>query len=76
LSFGVLWSFISADARSVGIARPIHEDETNARKILCRHHRIASLPQARKAGIGAAVCSVFILAIVFLAMHTLPFSNG
>jgi len=74
--FDVLWSFIADEARSVRIVRAIHKDEANARKILCRHHRIASLPQARKAGIGAAVCSVFILAIVFLAMHTLPFSNG
>jgi len=34
------------------------------------------MDEAIKAGIGATVCSVFILAIVFLAMHTLPFSNG
>ena len=32
--------------------------------------------EATKAGIGATVCSAFILAIVFLAMHTLPFSIG
>ena len=32
--------------------------------------------EATKAGIGATVCSVFILVIVFLAMHTLAFSIG
>ena len=32
--------------------------------------------EATKAGIGATVCSVLILAIVFLAMHTLAFSIG
>jgi hypothetical protein len=40
------------------------------------HRRNHDMDEATKAGIGATVCSVFILAIVFLAMHTLPFSIG
>ena len=40
------------------------------------HRRSHGMDEATKAGIGATVCSAFILAIVFLAMHTLPFSIG
>jgi hypothetical protein len=38
--------------------------------------RSRGMDEAIKAGIGATVCSVFILAIVLLAMHTLPTSVG
>ena len=34
------------------------------------------MDEAMKAGIGATACSVLILAIVLLAMHTLPISIG
>ena len=40
------------------------------------HRRNRGMDEATKAGIGAILCSTFILAIVFLAMHTLPFSIG
>ena len=40
------------------------------------HRRNHGMDEATKAGIGATICSVLILAIVFLAMHTLPFSIG
>jgi len=38
--------------------------------------RSRGIDEAIKAGIGATVCSVFILAIVLLAMHALPTSVG
>ena len=38
--------------------------------------RSRGMDEAMKAGIGATVCSVFILAIVLLAMYTLPTSVG
>jgi hypothetical protein len=34
------------------------------------------LDEAMKAGIGAAVCSVIILLIMFMVLHTLPVSIG
>jgi len=34
------------------------------------------MDEALKAGIGATVCSVFILAAVLLAMHALPVGIG
>ena len=40
------------------------------------HRRNRGMDEATKAGIGAILCSTFILAIVFLAMHTLPTSLG
>jgi hypothetical protein len=40
-----------------------------------RRHNDAMDP-AMKAGIGAAACSVLIVALVFLAMHMLPVSIG
>jgi hypothetical protein len=40
------------------------------------HRRSHGMDEAMKAGIGATVCSVLILAIVLLAMHTLPVSIG
>ena len=38
--------------------------------------RNSSMDPAMKAGIGATICSVLILTLVFLAMHTLPVSIG
>jgi len=35
-----------------------------------------SIDPAMKAGIGATACSVLILALVLLVMHTLPVSIG
>ncbi len=40
------------------------------------HRRSRGMDEAMKAGIGAIVCSVLTLAIVLLAMHTLPTSIG
>ena len=40
------------------------------------HRRSRGMDEAMKAGIGATVCSMLILAIVLLAMHTLPTSVG
>jgi hypothetical protein len=40
------------------------------------HRRNHGMDEAMKAGIGATVCSVLILAIVLLAMHMLPVSIG
>jgi len=40
------------------------------------HRRNHSMNEAMKAGVGATVCSALILAIVLLAMHTLPTSLG
>jgi hypothetical protein len=40
------------------------------------HRRSHGMHEAMKAGIGATACSVLILAIVLLAMHTLPASVG
>jgi hypothetical protein len=34
------------------------------------------LDEATKAGIGATVCSMLLLAILFLVMHTLPIGIG
>jgi hypothetical protein len=52
---------------------PKKSDATTATSFHRRNH---GMDEATKAGIGATVCSAFILAIVFLAMHTLPFSIG
>jgi len=40
------------------------------------HRRSHGMDEAMKAGVGATVCSVLILAIVLLAMHALPTSVG
>lgn len=48
-------------------------NETTAAWFLRRNH---SMDQAMKAGIGATACSVLILAIVLLAMHTVPLNIG
>jgi len=40
------------------------------------HRRNHGMDEATKAGIGATICSVLILAIVLLAMHALPTSVG
>jgi len=46
---------------------------TTAASFRGRNH---SMDQAMKAGIGATACSVLILAIVLLAMHTLSVGIG
>jgi hypothetical protein len=40
------------------------------------HRRSHGMDEATKAGIGATLCSLVILAIVLMAMHTLPTSVG
>jgi hypothetical protein len=40
------------------------------------HRRNYGMDKATKAGVGATVCSVLILAIVLLSMHILPVSIG
>ena len=40
------------------------------------HRRSRGMDEAMKAGVGATVCSVLILAVVLLAMHALPTSVG
>jgi hypothetical protein len=40
------------------------------------HSRNHGMDEAMKAGIGATACSVLILAIILLAMQTLPVSIG
>jgi hypothetical protein len=49
---------------------PSKADATNARR---GNH---SMDPAMKAGIGATACSVLIVALVLLAMHVVPVSNG
>jgi hypothetical protein len=48
-------------------------NETTAAWFLRRNYR---MDQAMKAGISATACSVLILAIVLLAMHTVPLNIG
>jgi hypothetical protein len=50
--------------------------KANATNVSLFRRRNSSIDTAMKAGIGAAICSVLILALVFLAMHTLPVSIG
>jgi hypothetical protein len=50
--------------------------KTNASTVKSARRRNHSIDPALKAGIGATVCSVFIAALVLLAMHTLPVSLG
>ena len=38
--------------------------------------RNRGLDEATKAGIGATVCSMLLLVILFLVLHTLPISIG
>ncbi len=52
---------------------PLKANATNAALF---RPRSSSMDTAMKAGIGATICSVLILALVFLAMHTLPVSIG
>ena len=40
------------------------------------HRRSHRMDEATKAGIGATLCSLVILAIVLLSMHMLPVSIG
>jgi hypothetical protein len=40
------------------------------------HRRSYGIDEAMKAGIGASVCSVLILTVVFVALHLLPLSTG
>ena len=51
-------------------------DKSHATTAALFHRRNHSMDDATKAGIGATVCSVLILAIVFISMHTLPISIG
>jgi hypothetical protein len=37
-----------------------------------QHRRARRMDEATRAGLGAALCSVLILAIVLLAMHAVP----
>jgi hypothetical protein len=50
--------------------------KANATNAASFRRRNQSMDPAMKAGIGATICSVLILALVFLAMHTLPVSIG
>jgi len=50
--------------------------ETNATNTALSRRRNSRMDTAMKAGIGATICSVLILTLVFLAMHTLPVSIG
>jgi phosphomevalonate kinase len=52
---------------------PPKANATTAASFRRHNHR---MDQAMKAGIGATACSVLIVAIVLLAMHTLPVSIG
>jgi hypothetical protein len=52
---------------------PVKTNATTAKSACRRNH---TMDPALKAGIGATVCSVFIMALVLLAMHTLPVSIG
>jgi hypothetical protein len=56
--------------------KPMFEKSHATTTIASFHRRNRGMDEATKAGIGATACSAFILAIVFLAMHTLPFSIG
>ena len=40
------------------------------------HRRSHGIDEAMKAGIGATLCSLVILAIILLSMHLLPVSIG
>ena len=51
-------------------------EKSYATTVASVHRRSRGMDEAMKAGIGATVCSMLILAIVLLAMHTLPTSVG
>jgi hypothetical protein len=50
--------------------------KANATTAASSRRRNHSMDAAMKAGIVATVCSVLIVALVLLAMHTLPVSVG
>ena len=63
----------------MSVTRPNPKGEANAlesnnRRVVPRRNQ--SMDQAMKAGIGATACSVLILVIVLLAMHTVPLAIG
>ena len=51
-------------------------EKSHAMTTAAFHRRNRGMDKATKAGIGATVCSVLILAIVLLSMHMLPVSIG
>jgi hypothetical protein len=51
-------------------------EKSPATTVVAFHRRSRGVDDAMKAGIGATVCSVLILAIVLLATHALPISVG
>ena len=63
----------------VSVTRPNPRGEANASNVTTAAsvpRRNRSMDQAMKAGIGATACSVLILVIVLLAMHTVPLTIG
>jgi len=50
--------------------------KTNATNAASFRHRNQSMDPAMKAGIGAIICSVLVVVLVLLVMHTLPVSIG
>ena len=65
----------SGERSSTDKAKPM-PPKANATTAASSRRRNHSMDPAMKAGIVATVCSVFIVALVFLAMHTLPVSVG
>jgi hypothetical protein len=53
-----------------------HDISIFGRKRNAPQLRRPRMDEAMKAGIGAAVCSVIILLIMFMVLHTLPVSIG
>ena len=51
-------------------------EKSHAASFAWSQRRNRGLDEATKAGIGATVCSMLLLAILFLVMHTLPISIG
>jgi len=51
-------------------------EKSPATTVVSFHRRSRGMDEAMKAGVGATVCSVLILAIVLLATHALPTSVG
>jgi hypothetical protein len=51
-------------------------EKSHAAILAWSQRRNRGLDEATKAGIGAIVCSMLLLTILFLVMHTLPISIG
>jgi hypothetical protein len=51
-------------------------EKSHAANVASFHRRGHGMDEATKAGIGAMLCSVVILATVLLSMHMLPVSVG